>query len=233
MAKKIASGDTHLVIDIPVGQTLKIRHFKDAQVIAAKFKFLADKFKIKISIDINRVLEPAGHAVGPVLEAADVLKVLEQRPDRPFVLEAKTIRLAGKLLDLCFESRGKKNQESGEDLARKILISGRALKKMQEIIKIQGGNPHVSSDSLKLAKYKFEAQTPRKGVVTNFNNHNLTIIAKILGSPKDKQAGIYLTRRIDERVDKNDILCILYSGDKWRLEEAKETLISIPIYNVQ
>lgn len=233
MAKKIAAGATHLILDIPVGTTLKIQHFKDAELVAEKFKSLAKKFGIEIIADVNQVLEPAGHGVGPILEARDVLKVLEQRPDRPFILEAKALRLAGKLLDLCLSDTKKKNKNiNGEDLAREILSSGKALKKMKEIIKAQGGDPHVEMDDLKLSPFRFEMPSLKKGVVTSFDNHNLTTIAKILGAPADKQAGIYIERRIDERVDKNDILCILYSSDKWRLKEAIETLQHVPIYKI-
>ena len=138
MAKKIASGATHLILDIPVGPTVKIRHFKDAQTIADKFKFLAEKFNIKVAIDINQILEPAGHGVGPVLEARDVMKVLEQKKDRPLLLEAKALRLAGKLLDLCLESHQTKTLTNGDEIAKSILSSGQALVKMKEIIKIQG-----------------------------------------------------------------------------------------------
>lgn len=233
MSKKIASGDTHLVLDLPVGPTLKIKHFKDAEIIASKFTFLANKFKIKVTIDINQALEPAGHAVGPALEAIDVLKVLEQRPDRPFVLEAKTLRLAGKLLDLCLTDSKKKEKENGEELAKSILSSGRALSKMREIIKAQGGNPNIGVDDIKIGQYKFEFPSVKKGIVTGFNNLDLTIIAKILGAPQDMQAGIYLERRIDQRVDKGDILCILYSSDKWRLKEAIDTLPHVPIYKIE
>ncbi|OGG08094.1 hypothetical protein A3D05_05140 [Candidatus Gottesmanbacteria bacterium RIFCSPHIGHO2_02_FULL_40_24] len=237
MAKKIASGATHLVLDIPVGPTVKINHFKDAELIADKFKFLAKRFKIKVTVDINQALEPAGHGVGPALEARDVLKVLEQRPDRPFMLEAKALRLAGKLLDLCLSNgkNGKKKPagSSGEEMAVKILKSGKALKKMREIIKIQGGNSQISSESVKLGQYRFDVPSITKGTITGFNNNDLTVIAKILGCPQDKTAGIYLNRRIDEKVDKNDILCILYSGDKWRLEEAKDTLLNVPIYRIE
>src|SRR3989338_8049525 len=158
MAKKIASGATHLVLDIPVGPKLKIYHFKDAEIIADKFRMLAKKFNIKIAVDINQALEPAGHAVGPALEARDVLKVLEQRPDRPFILEAKALRLAGKLLDLCLADTKIKEKISGEETAREILRSGRALKKMKEIIKIQGGDPSVSSYTVPLGKFKFEVE---------------------------------------------------------------------------
>lgn len=234
MAKKVASGATHLVLDVPVGHTLKVKHFKDAEIIARKFTYLAEKFKIKVTVDINQALEPAGHAVGPVLEAHDVLKVLEQRPDRPFILEAKALRLAGKLLDLCLaDTKKKRKSENGEDMARQILSSGKALLKMREIIKAQGGNPNISLADIKLGSFKYEVPSHKKGIITAFNNHDLTIIAKILGCPADKQAGIYIERRIDERVDKNDILCILYSSDKWRLSEAKETLQHVPIYKIE
>ncbi len=233
MAKKIASGATHLVLDLPVGTTLKIKHFKDAELIAEKFKFLARKFKVKVTVDINQALEPAGHGVGPGLEAQDVLKVLEQRPDRPFVLEAKALRLAGKLLDLCLADSKNKSKESGEELARQILADGRAWKKMKEIIKIQGGNHNVGVDDIKIGAFHQEIPSPRKGTITAFNNFDLTIVAKILGCPADKTAGIYLERRIDEHVDKNDILCILYSSDKWRLKEAIETLPNAPIYKIE
>lgn len=234
MAKKIASGTNHLVLDLPVGPTLKIKHFKDAEIMAEKFMFLSKRFKIKTTIDINQALEPAGHSVGPALEAQDVLKVLEGRPDRPFILEAKALRLAGKLLDLCLaDSKRNGDKESGEEMARRILSSGKALSKMREIIRAQGGNPHVNVDSIKIGKFKEEIPCPKKGVVTVVDNLNLTIVAKILGAPADQQAGIYLERRIDERIDKNDILCVLYSSDKWRLKEAKETLLTAPIYKIE
>jgi thymidine phosphorylase len=72
MAKKVASGATHLVLDIPVGPTLKVHEFKDADLIVKKFTYLANKFGIKLIADVSQSLEPAGHAVGPALEARDV-----------------------------------------------------------------------------------------------------------------------------------------------------------------
>jgi len=233
MAKKIASGSTHLVLDLPVGSTLKIRHLRDAELIAEKFRYIAGKFNIKIDIDINQIFEPAGHGVGPGLEAQDVLKVLEQRPDRPVSLEAKSLRLAGKLLDLCFASTKNKEKESGEEVATKLLRSGKALSKMREIIKAQGGDPDITIEKIPLSEFRYELPSTKTGRVTGFNNHNLTSIAKILGCPANKKAGIRLEKRIDEKVDKNDTLCVLYSSDKWRLAEAKDTLEHFPIFQIE
>lgn len=233
MAKKVASGATHLVLDIPVGPTMKIQHFRDAEVIAKKFTFLAQKFGMKLVIDTNEALENAGRGIGPVLEVRDVFAVLAQEPDRPLALEAKTVRLAGKLLSLCFADTRGKEATDGEAVAREILSSGKALTKMREIIKAQGGNGDVDGSHFPPGKFRFEVRSPRKGRVTKIDNQQVTIVCRILGCPTDKKAGMYLNRKLEETVDRGDILCTLYSSDTWRLKEAVETLKNAPVYTVE
>jgi len=233
MAKKVAVGATHLALDIPVGPTVKIHHFKDAEVMAEKFRYLAKKFKIKTVIDINQALEPAGRGVGPVLEVRDVLQVLEQKKGRPLVLERKVLRLAGKLLDLCFgEMKGKK-ELSGEETAKEILESGQALKKLQEIVTAQGGKPDFASEKLKLGDYQWEMKSEKNGKIIAIDSHQITVICRILGTPDDKKAGICLEKKIEEKVDKNDILLTMYSSNQWKIKEAKETLKSLPIFTIE
>lgn len=233
MAKKVASGATHLVLDIPAGPHMKIKHLKDAEVIAHKFELLARKFKMKVAIDVNETHQPAGRGVGPVLEVRDVFAVLEQKVDRPLKLEQKALRLAAKLLDLCFaDMKGKYQVGSGESVARELLISGSALAKMREIIAAQGGNPDCSFSSFTLARNRYPVKAARRGRVTLLNNRDVSVLARILGSPSDKKAGVYLERKLEDEVDRNDILCTLYSSDKWRLKEAVETLRHMPMYTV-
>ncbi len=234
MAKKIAASATHLVLDIPVGKTMKIRHFADAEKVAQKFKMLGEKFHIKIVTDVNETLEPPGRGVGPVLEARDVLYVLEQKPDRPLKLEAKALRLAGKLLDLCFKET-KKNPPAGggEEEAKRILTQGIALKKFREIIKAQKGNDQASSDRIKLSPHKVEICGERSGKIRDINNYNLNSLAKVLGAPVDKCAGIYLLKKLDEKADKKEPMFILYSSDKYRLKEAEVTLKNFPVYELE
>lgn len=233
MAKKIASGANHIVIDIPVGPTMKIQHFKDAELIAKKFGLLGKKFGVKMVFDVNETRQNAGRGIGPVLEARDVFQVLEQAPERPLALEAKALRLAGKLLTLCFGDMPGKKSLDGEETAREILASGKALKKMREIIKAQGGNPDVVSSKLTPGKEKFELKSPRHGIVAGINNQEISVICRILGNPSDKKAGMYLNRKLEETVDKGDILGTFYSSDKWRLKEAAETLKAMPIFRVE
>lgn len=233
MAKKVASGANHIIIDIPVGPTMKIQHFKDAELIQKKFQLLARKFGVKMVFDINDTRQNAGRGIGPVLEARDVFQVLEQAPERPLALEAKALRLAGRLLTSCYADMPGKKGVVGEDVAREMLVSGKALAKMREIIKIQRGNPDVISSRLVPAKHKFEIPAARKGRVSRIDNKEITIICRILGNPTDKKAGMYLNRKLEETVDKGDILGTLYSTDPYRVKEAEETIKAIPIFTIE
>ena len=231
MAKKVAIGATHLVLDIPVGKTMKIRHFHDAEKVREKFKKLAKRFKIKVVFDVSETLEPAGRGVGPALEARDVLYVLEQKAERPLMLEAKALRLAGKLLDLCFADLGIK--KSGEDEARRILTGGLALKKFREIIKAQQGDDQVSSKNFKLKSHILEINSPRTGKIREINNYNVNTLAKILGAPNDKYAGLYLIKKLDEFVEKKEPIIKFFAGNKYRLKEAEISFRNFPVYDIE
>lgn len=231
MAKKIAVSTNHLILDIPVGKTMKIVHFSDAEKVANKFKKICHKFGIKVIVDVNEMLEPAGRGIGPFLEARDVLYVLEQKIDRPLNLEAKALRLAGKLLDICFEDAGIK--KNGEDEARRILSEGLALKKFLEIVKAQGGDGKLNSNSFKTKARQTTITSTTSGKVKNINNYNLNTIAKLLGAPKDKYAGIYLLKKLDEKVQSNEPLMDFYTCNDYLIEEAKVTLQNFPIYEIE
>ncbi len=231
MSKKVAVSTNHLVLDIPVGPTMKIQKVEDAEKIAGKFKLLGGKFGMKVVVDINEVRGPAGHGVGPMLEARDVLSVLEQKKDRPILLEEKAIRLSGKLLDICFKDA--KINKKGEEEARRLLTSGNALKKFREIVVAQGGKSDISLKDLKINGHKKTIESHKKGKIMKINNYNLNTLAKILGSPEDIHAGVVMEKAVNENVEKQEPLISLYSKSYHRLEEALFTLETFPIYEIQ
>jgi len=239
MAKKIAFGSNHVVIDIPVGKTMKVGHMRDGEILKEKFEKLAKKFKIKIHVFVHKAEEPAGRGVGPVLEAREVLRVLQQKSNRPFDLEERSIELSGGLLELCLEDAPskkeilKKYDWRPRDWACYLLRTGAAWKKMQEIISAQGGNPKIDSEDLKPGSHSHEVKSPHKGYVGEINNKNLTIICRILGAPTEKKAGIYLNKKIGEIFGKGETLFTLYSSNQENLHEARETLKNIHIYNLE
>lgn len=231
MAKKVAVSANHLVIDIPIGRTMKVKYEKDAELVKKKFEGIAKRFGIKIQVDINRTSEPEGHGVGVTLEAIDVMKVLEQDETRPLFLEKRAIRLAGKLLNLCYKTAGV--QKDGEKEAQRLLKSGKALETFRKILKAQYGNPDISWKDLKTARYQKKVLSPRSGTIIHINNYNLNAVAKILGAPSDQKAGIELHKRSKETVKQKELLMTLHSTHENKIQEATETLKSFPIYQIE
>lgn len=230
LAKKVAAASKFLVLDIPVGPTMKIKYVHDAKKFAKRFSQLAHKFGIKVKTDINHLLNPSGFGIGPMLETKDALKVLEQAVDRPQALEFKSLKLASRLLDMCFAADNK--HQDGLQTAELLLKTGKALLKFKEIIKAQGGNPDIGSQDLQEAKYAQEIVATRSGVVQLVNSYNISSIAKILGAPKDKKAGMLLYKKFGDKVVKNDILMKVFAEDKGKLTEALETLKNLPVYEI-
>lgn len=239
MAKKIAFGSTHVIIDLPYGKTVKIHRPEEAEVLKRKFEYLAKKFNITLKAIPHKIEEPAGNGIGPLLETRDSLKVLEQDKNRPIPLEDLALDLAGALLDLCLSDSSKeKKDEVGEkykdtrEWAKDILVSGLALKKFKEIIKAQKGDPEVTSKNLKPGKYERIIKSDKSGEVTKVMNKNITILAKVLGAPQERDAGMVIYKRIGEKVSKGEDLATLYSNSEYRINEAMDSHDIFPLFEI-
>src|SRR5688572_5764072 len=100
LSKKIAAGSTHLVIDMPVGPTAKVRGAETAETLSRDIIGVAETFGLQVRIVTTDGLEPVGRGIGPALEARDVLAVLRCEADGPRDLRQRAIALAGALLEL-------------------------------------------------------------------------------------------------------------------------------------
>lgn len=240
MAKKIAFGSNHVVIDLPYGSMVKVHKLKDAELLKEKFEYLAGKFNIKIKVLIHKTDEPSGRGIGPILETREALRVLQQKENRPLDLEIRALNLAGTLLDMCIKDSNEKLQKeiklnfgNGIGWATSILKTGLAFEKMKEIIKAQGGKFNIDSEDLKPGSFLFSVVSDKNGVVNSLNSQNITIIAKILGAPLHKGSGIYLNKKIKEKTIKGEVLYTLYSEKVYNLKETKDTIKNFPLMEIQ
>ncbi len=62
LSKKIAAGATHVVIDIPVGPTAKVRNRAQARELADLFTTVASTFNLKLRIEVTDGSQPSGAA---------------------------------------------------------------------------------------------------------------------------------------------------------------------------
>ncbi len=145
--------------------------------------------------------------------------------------EKKAVRLAGKLLDLCFDSM--RIKKDGQEEAIRILQNGTALKKFKDIIKAQNGNKSINSDDIKIKAKRKDLESEKYGNIKKINNQNLNMIAKILGAPENKHSGIYLFKKINDKVEKNEPLMSFYSKNQYQIQEATVSLKVFPIYEIE
>ena len=239
MAKKVAFGSNHVVIDLPYGKMVKVHDIHDAEIVKEKFLFLAKEFKMKMKVLTHKTDEPAGRGIGPILEVRESFRVLQQKKNRPVDLEIRSINLAGTLLELCLKdspaklkTEVKKKYGNAFGWANYLLTSGLAYKKMLEIIKAQGGKIKIDSEDLKPGKFTFEIKSKKRGTVKEINSKNITSIARILGAPAQKGAGIYLNKKIGEKAEKGEVIYTLYSENVYNLREGKESTENFPILNI-
>ncbi len=229
LAKKVAMGVTHLVIDLPYGPTVKVISRSEALKVKDKFIRIAKRFGITIEVVVTETREPVGRGIGPSLEARDVLRVLQQKDYRPSDLQKKSIKLAAKLLELT----GAVEKGKGHMYAAEALTSGKAWEKMQQIIKEQGGDPNIDSEDLTMAAIRHRYHAPTDGKVTAVNDKIVDQIARTLGAPHDKLAGIYINKRLGQKVRKGERLYTLYAQTQDRIDLALEALKKETIFTIK
>ena len=219
MAKKYAMWVTHSLIDIPVGPTAKVTTMSEARDWKKKFEYVGKMLWMKMTVQITPAKEVIGNGVWAVLQVREVLRVLQQHWKRPKDLENKAVFLAGKLIEIVGLAKGKK----AEDLARKQLESWEAWKMMQKIIKAQNGrNPDIQSEDLKPWIFTKEILAEKDGKVKKVDLHNVNHIARRLGCPAIDEAGIYISKRLWDKVKKWDVLFTMYSTAQNKIDLALE-----------
>ncbi len=228
MAKKVAMGVTHLVIDMPYGEYTKIPDLATAKRLAAKFRYLGRRFGITVKVAMIEAREPIGRGVGPALEARDVLRVLQQKEYRPRDLEEKSIRLAGMLVELVGVAR----KGTGSSVVRDQLVSGKAWRAMQQIIRAQGGNPNLDSEDVTLGAKRLRVVAKRSGIITTVNNRAIDELARSLGAPDDKVGGLHLKKRLGDSVLAGEALYTCYASSPSRLALAEAALRHVHVFTV-
>ena len=198
LSKKLAAGSTHLIIDIPVGPSAKVRHMRQALALRKLFEFVGDRLNIHLEVMITDGRQPIGLGIGPVLEARDIMKVLNNDPDAPADLRQKSLQLAGRIIEFDPDVRG----GQGYNIARDILESGRACAKMNNIIKAQG----EKEIDLEPGKLCYQICADQDGVVSNIDNFQTAKIARMAGAPMEKRAGVDLLKKMGDKVSKGEPL---------------------------
>lgn len=211
LSKKIAAGATHVVVDIPVGPTAKVRSAAAADHLEGLLQSVSRDFGLSVVTLRTDGRQPVGRGIGPALEARDLMAVLENRDHAPADLRERACRLAGILLEM----GAKAAAGEGYALALRTLADGRALKKFVAICEAQGGMREPPVAPLQQVLRAREA-----GRITGIDNRKLARLAKLAGAPETPAAGLDMHVRLDDTVEPDQPLCTVHAASRGELEYA-------------
>ncbi len=224
LSKKLAAGSTHLLIDIPVGPSAKVRSQAEAIRLRKLFEYVGGKLGLTLDVLFTDGTQPVGRGIGPVLEARDVMAVLRRDPAAPADLRDRALMLAGRVLDFDPSLKG----GAGLARARALLDSGAALTAMERIIDAQGRR----AIAIEAGPLHHDVPASHRGTVTAIDCHLISRIARAAGAPMHKGAGIDLLRKIGDRVLQGDILCRIHAESPTGLAFARELAEGSPAYTI-
>lgn len=211
LSKKAAAGATHVVIDIPVGETAKVRTIEEGTRLQDYFTAVGRSLGLEISALITDGRQPVGRGIGPALEAMDILDVLRNGKDAPQDLRERALHIVGTLLELA----GACQKGEGFIQASGILASGDAYRKFESICRAQGGFREP-----KYAAFRKDILADAAGRVTAIDNRRLARLAKLAGAPKRPTAGIKFLAPLGMPVVPGQVLFTLYAESPGELQYA-------------
>lgn len=219
LSKKAAAGSTHVVIDMPVGITAKVRDTDAARLLSALLIEVGGALGMKVRVVATDGAQPVGRRIGPALEARDVLAVLQGASGAPSDLRERAARLAGEVLELA------DHVPTGEGItiARAILDDGRAWRKFQAICEAQGGMRAPPR-----AAYTHSVISTRAGTVALIDNRRLARIAKLAGAPNSPAAGLELHTPVGASVERGQPLFTVYAEASGELAYALDYVATRP-----
>ena len=212
LSKKIAAGSTHVVIDVPVGATAKVRTPEVARGLIHKLVVAGTAMGLDVRAVQTEGMGPVGVGIGPALEAKDVISVLKGDKSAPADLRERALRLAAEVLSLGNESHG-----VGPAEAVRILDSGEAWRKFQAICEAQGGlrTPPV-------APFTRDFTATAQSRIIAIDNRKLARVAKLAGAPLSSAAGLEMRARIGEVVARGQPMFTLHAQSPGELAYAAE-----------
>lgn len=230
MSKKIASGADSIVLDVKVGEGAFMKTPGDARALAQEMVDIGNSVGRKTIAIISDMNQPLGYAIGNSLEVIEAINTLKGKG--PSDLLELTLNLGSYMLIL-----GKKASsfQEGYNMLLENIKNKKALEKLKEFVKIQGGDERYIDDTnlFEKASYIIEVKAKNSGIVSKIHAEKVGLIAMELGAGRvtkeskiDLSVGIVLNKKCKDKVNKGETLAYIHANDKEKGEKALEKLIN-------
>jgi len=229
MSKKLASGADVIVLDVKCGDGSFMKTQEDAEVLARNLTMIGRMAGKKCAAIITDMDQPLGTAVGNALEVKEAIAVLRgEDPD-------------GDLMRLCLalgscmltEAGFAKDREEAGQMLREAVASGRALGKLTEMVRAQGGDEQAVYHPAMLPQAPVTREVPSTeiGYVSRIHAEAVGLVSMGLGGGRAKKedrinpaVGVVLHKKLGDAVKVGESLATVYAASSESAEEAVEKL---------
>ena len=229
MSKKLASGADIIVLDVKCGSGSFMKTIEKAEELAENLITIGNGADKKCAAIISDMDQPLGYAIGNALEVKEAISVLSGK-------------LSGDLLDLCLTIGSKmlmlagmaENETEAGIKLMETISSGKALKKLAEMVEAQGGDPEAIYDvsMLPSAPIKYEVKSPVNGYIKHMSALDMGLVSMHLGGGRatkadtiDLSVGLVLNKKVGDKVEQDDVLAVIHASDKNKAEKAADELL--------
>ncbi len=228
MSKKLASGADAIVLDVKCGSGAFMKDFASAKALALEMTELGRGAGRKVTAFISDMDEPLGLAVGNALEVKEAIDTLRGKGPEDF--SELVMQLASAMV--CFAGKAGSEEEARELLDRSIK-EGRAIDKLKEFVKAQGGDERAVDDMslLPAAKYECEVEADTDGFVSGIECAEVGNASLLLGGGRltkedeiDLSTGIIMKKKKGMSVKAGETLAVMYYNSEEKMEAAKARL---------
>lgn len=225
MSKKIASGSDAIVLDVKVGAGAFMKTKEDAEALAHAMVGIGNLAGRQTMAVISNMSQPLGNAIGNANEVQEAIETL--KGNGPADLEELCLVLGSQMVYLGGRAD---SLEEAKNLLKEQIKNGAALAKFKEFIAAQGGNPSVVYDYSLLPQAAFtkDVVADSSGFVTEIVADDIGVAAMTLGAGRatkeskiDLAAGLYLHKKVGDKVEAGDVLATLYTNQE-SFDDAEE-----------
>ena len=228
MSKKLASGATHILLDVKVGDGAFMKDLEAASVLARAMVNIGNSAGRKTVAMLTDMDQPLGEAVGNAIEVIEAIETLKGRGPKDF--RELCMSLATEILLMTGFTD---SLEKAHELIHEKISSGKALAKLREMIEHQGGDSRVIDDYsiFDTAKYVIQVKSKVSGYVSKINTLKIGNAAMLLGAGRsrkddviDMAVGVKVYKKVGDFVKTGDVLAEVLANSKKTEESIKNIL---------
>ena len=231
MSKKLAADSDGIVLDVKTGSGAFMRTYEDSLALARTMVDIGEGAGKSVVALITSMEQPLGYATGNAIEVKEAIDTLNGVGPKDLVDLVTELGSNMLLISGVVSSRNE-----AIDILERNIETKKGLEKLGELVEEQGGNRDVieNPDLLPQPKVKIEIKSERSGYVEKIDALGVGLASKRLGAgrktkdePIDLSIGIYLKKKVGDKVEKGEPLAVFYSdGDKDKIEAAREKFLN-------